>query len=119
MRCTRLAMKAPFLSLRTADLRAGAHALAPILGKPAQLSPFPEQVAANFNHVFVPPWAVPKAPEQQTVAMFREAAVQTSTGACEQDAPVPLRSTHTADDAADHFQVGAAPPRCYFTDADK
>ncbi|KAL4431262.1 hypothetical protein ABPG75_006518 [Micractinium tetrahymenae] len=63
------------------------------------------EVAASFNHVFVPPWAVPQAPEQQTVATYREAAVQTSTGAAGQDSPVPLRSTHTAEDAADHFQA--------------
>lgn len=67
-----------------------------------------KQVAASFNHVFVPPWAVPKAPEQQKVAAFREAAVQTSTGAGDLGSPVPVRSTHTADDAADHFQVRAA-----------
>ncbi|KAL4419255.1 hypothetical protein ABPG77_001193 [Micractinium sp. CCAP 211/92] len=63
------------------------------------------EVAASFNHVFVPPWAVPKAPKQRTVTTFREAAVQASTGAGGQDSPVPLRATHTAEDAADHFQA--------------
>lgn len=56
----------------------------------------------SFHHVYVPPWAVPAAPPQQTVRAFREAGTQTSTGAI-QARP---HASHTADDVADHFRVG-------------
>ena len=55
----------------------------------------------SFHHVYVPPWAVPVAPPQQTVRAFREAGTQTSTGAI-QARP---HASHTAEDVADHFQV--------------
>ena len=66
----------------------------------------PVQVHPSFHHVYVPPWAVPMAPPQQTVRAFREAGTQTSTGAI-QARP---HASHTAEDVADHFQArcGAA-----------
>ncbi|KAI7839031.1 hypothetical protein COHA_007173 [Chlorella ohadii] len=59
------------------------------------------EVHPSFHHVYVPPWAVPMAPPQQTVRAFREAGTQTSTGAI-QARP---HASHTAEDVADHFQA--------------
>lgn len=62
------------------------------------------EVSASFNHVFVPPWAVPSAQQQQPVVRtYREAGVQTSTGAAQSSTPV--RESHTEEDASDHFQA--------------
>lgn len=62
------------------------------------------QVHPSFHHVYVPPWAVPAAPQQQTVRAFREEGTQTGTGAIEAR---PLAS-HTAEDVADHYEARAA-----------
>ena len=61
------------------------------------------QVNPSFNHVFVPPWAVPAAPQQPVVRAYHEAGTQTSTGVAGERPPT--RQSHTAADVADHFQV--------------
>ena len=71
---------------------------------PASLPPRLLQVSGSFNHVFVPPWAVPAAPQQQVVRTWREAGVQTSTSVGE--GRPHTRQSHTAQDTADHFEVG-------------
>jgi hypothetical protein len=62
------------------------------------------QVSGSFNHVFVPPWAVPAGPQQQGARTHSEAGVQTSTSAGE--GRPHTRQSHTVQDAAVHFQVG-------------
>ncbi|PSC76026.1 hypothetical protein C2E20_0200 [Micractinium conductrix] len=62
-------------------------------------------VSASFNHVFVPPWAVPApppAPLVETVRSYREAAVQ--AGGTGGDPPS-RRSSHTGEDMADHYEA--------------
>lgn len=68
----------------------------------AFLPPTNQQVGTSFNHVFVPPWAVPILPPQQGVRTFREAGVQAGTGAGD-DSHTASRSAHTPADAAQHY----------------